>query len=383
MEKGNVLVIGNSGVGKSTLINAVLGEDRAQTGYGMNGITKGLYIYENKDLPFRLIDSIGFEPSFLKERMAISAVKKWSKDSAKEGNANTQINLIWFCVDGTSRKLFPKTIQTLSRATSMWKSIPVVVVITKSYAMKERAENIEMVQNAFAAQKKFSCNLKKIIPVVASTYEINDNAFAPPDGITELIDTTNALMPEGLQAAEKDIAKYKLNRKRVMAQSVVGVSATSGFAIGLAPISIADAALLTPLEATEVAAIAKVYGIKKDPNSELFINSIINAGTVTTAAKALVAALKNIPGINIGASIINAAIAASIVVALGEVSVYAFEQVYLGNKTLSDIAWVTKLLESKMSTEFIEKVKTIVVDLKENEDSKKVVEKILNAFFMK
>ena len=42
MERGNVLVIGNSGVGKSTLINAVLGKDRAETGWGLKGTTENL-----------------------------------------------------------------------------------------------------------------------------------------------------------------------------------------------------------------------------------------------------------------------------------------------------------------------------------------------------
>ena len=55
MNKGNVLVIGNSGVGKSTLINAVLGEERAKTGWGTEGTTKALEIYEGKSLPFRVL----------------------------------------------------------------------------------------------------------------------------------------------------------------------------------------------------------------------------------------------------------------------------------------------------------------------------------------
>ena len=66
MSRGNVLVIGNSGVGKSTLINAVLGEDKAETGWGMKGTTNHLQIYGDDKDPFRIIDSIGFEPSFIK-----------------------------------------------------------------------------------------------------------------------------------------------------------------------------------------------------------------------------------------------------------------------------------------------------------------------------
>ena len=76
MAAGNVLVIGNSGVGKSTLINAFLDEDEiaARVGWGISGTT--LEIYPAKKVPFQLIDTIGFEPSFLKRAKAIKAVKK-------------------------------------------------------------------------------------------------------------------------------------------------------------------------------------------------------------------------------------------------------------------------------------------------------------------
>ena len=380
MKKGNVLVIGNSGVGKSTLINAVLGEDQAITGYGSTGTTKELSIHENEELPFRIIDTVGFEPSLIKELEAIHAVKKWSKNSAKEGNENSQINVIWFCVEGTARKLFPKTIKNLSRATSMWPSVPIIVAITKSYSILEREQNIELVHNSFSMQKHHSKNLKKVIPVVASTYALNENAYAPPDGITELIDATHNLLPEGLKAAESDIFAFKLKRKRILAHSIVGAAVTGGIVVGAVPVPVPDAAILGPVEVATVNALAQVYGINKDEDSKKFLNSIVEVGTVSLTAKAAINALKAIPAINIGASVLNSIIAGSIVAALGEGSIHAFEQVYLGKKTTDDIDWVKKLIECELSSQFIERVTITIDKLTEKSDFKSIAKEVLAIF---
>ncbi len=380
MKRGNVLVIGNSGVGKSTLINAVLGEEKAETGWGTKGTTDHLEIYESDEIPFRIIDSVGFEPSLIKKMQAVNAVKKWSKASTKEGNEDSQINVIWFCVDGTSSKLFPETIKSLSSATSMWESVPVIVAITKSYSVPEREKNIEMVNNAFAKQKRYSKNLRKVIPVVAATYVLNDSAYAAPEGIAELIDITNELMPEGVKAAESDIYNFKLNRKKALAQSIVGVSTTAGVVVGAVPVPFADALILSPIEVAEINALAQVYGINKNEESKQFFNSIVEVGTVSTAAKAVISGLKAIPGVNLAAGIVNAIIAGSFVAAIGEGTIYAFEQVYLGKKTVEDIDWVKKVMESKLSTEFIEKVTLAAKQITENTD-KKVIGKIILELF--
>ena len=66
IEKPNVVVVGNSGVGKSTLINALLQSYEAETGTG-EAVTKNIRVHENDALGFRLIDTIGFEPGFLNQ----------------------------------------------------------------------------------------------------------------------------------------------------------------------------------------------------------------------------------------------------------------------------------------------------------------------------
>ena len=372
MERGNVLVIGNSGVGKSTLINSVLGDEKAKTGYGSSGTTDKLEIYESEEVAFRIIDTVGFEPSLVKGWKAINAVKKWSKESAKNGKEDSEINVIWFCVEGTSSKLFPKTIKDLSKATAMWETVPIVVVITKSYSVPERTQNIEMVSNAFAKQKRYSKNLKHIVPVVASTYTLNDTAFAAPEGITELIDVTNELMPEGIKAGAHDIYNFKLKRKKGLAQSIVALSTTAAVTVAAVPISLADALILSPIEVAQINGLAQLYEINKDEDSKQFLNSIVEVGTVSTAAKAAISALKAVPGINIAASLLNAIIAGAIVAAIGEGCIYAFEKVYTGEKSIEDIDWVKKVMESKLSPQFIENVTAVAEKISKSSNNKDV-----------
>ena len=386
MQKGNVLVIGNSGVGKSTLINAVLGWDakkKAITGRGISGVTKDLEIYENNGISFRLIDTIGFEPGFFKERNAVNAVRKWSRNAAKDGREDSRINLIWFCVDGTSAKLFPKTIDSLMNATSIWKNVPIIVVITKSYSEPDREENKKMIRMAFASKKKYRDRLNDIIPVVAEPYIIKEGIYAAPEGITELIALTNNLMPEGFKAAEQDVINYNLIRKRALSQTVITVASLAGITVGGGSLPVADGVILAPTETLEIESIAKIWGIKKDKMHEELFNTILEVGTVGAAGKLIASGLKAVPGINIGAAVINAFIAGTVIFALGQGSSYIFEQIYMGKRSASDLDWVKSVIEKNITKSSMETLAEAIKNIPKNAGTREILEIIAKTFLKK
>lgn len=247
----------------------------------------------------------------------------------------------------------------------MWESVPVIIVITKSYSIPERAENVQVVHNAFAQQKRYAKNLKAVIPVVAQTYTLNDTAFAPPEGIMELIDATNAVLPEGMKAAEKDIASFKLKRKRAMAQSVITASTAAGGAVGAIPLPFADAAILVPVESGLVTALRKIYGIPDGDDAQKIMDTILEVGTASIAAKAAISALKAIPGANLAGEVINA-----IVAAIGEGSAFVFEKVYLGEMSAKDVDAIRNLIEQKLDNEFVRKVTEVIEDFAGSDQGK-------------
>ena len=375
-QKANVLVVGNSGVGKSTLINSVFESEEA--------VTRELRIYESGGLNFRLIDTMGFEPGLMNQNRAIKAIRKWSKESIKEDASDRQIHMIWYCIDGTSKKMFRKNIDMLARAAAIWKSVPIIVVITKSYSKPERDENVQMVRRAFESHKKLSENLKAVIPVVARTYKIDEenNINVIPDGLGELLAETEKYIPEGMILSVKDQDSYRLQQKRILSHSVVASSVLAGITIGLTPIPFADGLLLTPLEAGLVKGLSKIYEVDYDNNME-FAQTIIDAGAAGIIGKTALSTLKAIPGLNIAADVLNAIVAGSVIAALGEGCVYIFEQIYLGNKTSADIDWAKKILESKAAEGFAAKVSNIAVDYIKKKSEGKVSKRDLLSIILK
>lgn len=377
--KGNVLVLGNSGVGKSMLINAVLGTDVAAASFGTAGTTKELKIY-GPDLggsPFNLIDSVGFEPNLFKAWQAVNAVKAWSRKSAKEGNEDNQINIVWFCIDGCAAKLFPETVENMAKAVSMWKDIPVVVVITKSFSKPDRDRNITMIREAFDKVKKYHCNVQGIMPVVAQIYEIDENTSVAPEGLSELVDKTLELMPEGFQIADENVKRFRLNRKRALAQAVTGVAVTSAVVVGAVPIPVPDAPILVSIETIMVNRILNIYEIKNEDDKKRFTEILLEMGAATLIGKAAISAVKAIPGINLAADVINAIVAGAVVSLMGETVCYVLDRVYLGKLNLSEYDKVRDLVKEKFAsgeiTKYVESVAKIAEPILTKTKGKKAI----------
>ncbi|MBQ3028084.1 MAG: GTP-binding protein, partial [Lachnospiraceae bacterium] len=60
-------------------------------------------------------------------------------------------------------------------------------------------------------------------------------------------------------------------------------------------------------------------------------------------------------------------------------TIYIFDQIYLGKKTFQDIDWVKNVLESKLSTEVLEKIKKLLGTADGESDTKKLAKMILDA----
>ena len=344
--KANILVLGTSGAGKSTLINAVVGREVAKVGSGKHS-TEKMEAYEPEDLNFRLIDSRGFEYNFWNTRKTVKDMKSWVADGLKD--KKPRIHMLWFCVDATSKRFTGQTMKTLEEVKKEWKDVPIIVVLTKSFFIAEDEENIEMVKNTFRKRAKRTGIPVAIVPVLAQPPK-GENIL--PRGIEELVAITEKNLDAAVRDSELAVKKYDLKSKRLKAQALTLGAATSGVAVGAIPISFPDAAILTPIEATLISAIARVYKLdEKDDFTKKLISRIVESGTVGIVAKMALNQLKLIPGLaNLAADVLNAIVAGAIIAGIGEASTIIMEKAYLGEINKEDFEWINRVVEEQMGT---------------------------------
>ena len=345
--KINVLVLGVSGCGKSTLINGLLEEKKAKTGVG-SAVTENISIYENDKIPFRLIDTVGFEYGFFRQNKIKGDLAKFCKEGVKNSELEKLIHMIWFCIDGTTKRVDQVVLDYIKHVTNDWKDVPIIIVFTKSYSEPEIAENIDMAQKAvqiYNKKHKRGLNVVDIIPVVAKEYQINEETYVLPKGLDRLVNRTNELTPEAKQIAEKAIKEIDIKLKGRIANSNIAASTAAAVTVGAVPIIPHDAPFLVAIQSRMLNSLADTYGISNNSETNQIIDTVLKVGATTTIGKAILKSLKAIPGLSVAATLLNASVAGVITFAAGEVSKVMFERVYRGDIDSASIDYEKEITE--------------------------------------
>lgn len=388
-KKVNVLVMGNSGSGKSTLIDSIFTEegvyfDKAAHDFMWTADTKSMKIYSNENIPFCAIDTRGMEYGFLAQMQTQNAIKRWSKDGVKKGEEEKYIHIIWYCIDATSKRIFDKNLDMLYSVAKMWKNVPIIIVLTKSYSKSEIDNNIsEIGKYLYKYNKKKKINLKDIIPVVAKPFPVNNDFIVPSMGLERLIEKTNSIIPESVKINEGAIANLNKKIKRSNAKALTVAAAASAAIIGAVPIPVADSVLLIPLQSGLVMGIGMIYKVNKDEDKFKKVSeAIVQSGIVSIGARTLISGLKAIPGVNIAAEVLNAIVAGAITAILGELTIVISERIADGELSSDDLKYIRGFCEDQVKNKADKYLGAILknFDFKDSKSVGKVIGKIFKDF---
>ena len=188
----NILVIGSTGVGKSTLINEVLkldenSENSAKTGMG-EPITLGEphpYI-SDKVKGLRLWDSQGIDKSGYNINQLKNSVINLINNNAKENNPDNFIHCIWYCVSEHRFETVER--DCLIELMKIYHDETLPILIPYTQCISEEAGEIMMKEIDKICMKE---NRKiKIIPVLAKDKKVGKKGnytILPKYGIEDLL----------------------------------------------------------------------------------------------------------------------------------------------------------------------------------------------------
>lgn len=205
----NLAVFGLTGVGKSTLVNAVFGEELAQTGIG-EPVTKGSRLYRHASSPLGVFDTRGLEIG--SDNVEILRELRDFIDQNRAGALADQIHVIWYCIRAGDRRIQDAEARFVREVSAL--GIPVLLVLTQT----PRLPDGDLHPDAMA----LAASMRGVrLPVWGDIHCLNakgdDFAGVPAFGLEELLQATAEAAPAGVRSALAAAQVISARQKRQQA----------------------------------------------------------------------------------------------------------------------------------------------------------------------
>lgn len=253
MSQLNMMVIGKTGTGKSTLINGMFGEDLARTGTGFP-VTMEVGSYSKNNYPFIIMDWPGFELEGDKSiNVQFEDIKKVISLGNKSKKPQNMIHCILYCVSATSHRFEEAEIdfvRKLLAETGRYK-IPVILVITQAFMKKDTQllkESIEESELAFS----------DVVPVLVQDVDLEDY-IKKAYGLDRLAAAISRVISDDLKNTLECVQQVNIRMMTRRAVMYVNGFATKAGALGLKPIFRKKD--IYPIIVSTLANISAVYDI--------------------------------------------------------------------------------------------------------------------------
>ena len=308
----NLAVFGKTGVGKSTLVNAIFGRDVARTGVG-SPVTKGLVYYRHPDGFLGLYDSEGFETG-TSGNAIVEGLRRLVAEHRTRA-VDQQIHAVWYLVRWSDRRFEAAQEQFVRELASL--GLPVIMVMTQvpSRDGQVHPEAIEFAQYI----EGLGLPIRPRGRVVLTNALTDSFTASPVFGLQTLLDDTYAVIPEVAEAALTAAQVLDVGRKKKAVAAIINQAVVVAAGVGATPIPFADAALLVPNQVTMIARITAAYGLPPQRTRALAVaGSVVLTGGATMAGRyAVTSLLKFVPGGTIAGSAISATVAGALTKAVG------------------------------------------------------------------